>query len=295
MTTTHVNPDTDLTVVADPLATCGCVTYWRTSGAIPVSDLHRAWTDAGLDQTLLRAEPEPATALRRAVDTLVSRSKVGEDKEIRTLVRPGKERHEWAVVEEIVEIGAAPRYTTLVIVSYTEDEGPAFKCVGADAESCELIRKAVLAAYDAQKGVYDPGDITGWLVKLAYANGAVTLRDSGGVYFIPRDAMAFWSKAADVVEQVSNHRVFRIPAMRNTEAVAAIVDAVSAEAATLVAAIEADMSTELGARALKTRQAQAEALLEKVTSYEKLLGLQIEIRERVTELSASVAAAVLTQ
>lgn len=298
-----INPNTDIVAVQDTLESCGAVSYWRASGSIAVADLRQAWIDAGLDPKLLRKEPDAKTVLRRAVLGLADRKKVDAKTEIRTLVRPDAEPHTWAVVCEVVTTDDLPRYTTLLTVMYdSTSNGPMFEATEdapPGSETYDRLKTAVYSAFAAQQGLFDPGDITGWLVKLAYANNAVTLRDSGGVYFVPKPAMDFWNKAADVIEHVSNgaHRVFRIPAMRTADAVAAITDAVTAEAQAFVADVEKELAAtgddELGRRALKTRQAQADALLTKVASYEKLLGLQMEIREKVTSLSATVAAAAL--
>jgi hypothetical protein len=111
--------------------------------------------------------------------------------------------------------------------------------------------------------------------------------------------MDFWTKAADVVEAVSGkgHQVFRIPAMKNSEAVAAIVDAIQAEAAKVAETMEEELlatgDDQLGKRAVKTRQTDVEALLGKLADYETLLGLQLDVRARVEALQANLAAAAM--
>ena len=300
-TAQHMNPDQDLVVSQDgALSTCGCVSYWRAGGTISVAELTKAWIASGLDAKLLRKEVDPATALRRAVLSLASRTQVNDTTEVRTLIRPGKERHVWAVVQETVVKGVSkPLYVTQAVVKQDQLAGFVVDQVDGPSSIVQALKIDVGSRFRAQQGLFDPSDITGWLVKLAYAHDAVTLRESGGVYFIPRPAMGFWNSAADVVEHVSkgNHRVFRIPAMRTAEAVAAITDAVAAEANDFVNEVEKELDAtgddELGKRALATRETQAKALLEKVASYEKLLGLQISIVARVRELSATVAAAAL--
>jgi hypothetical protein len=292
-----LNPDKDLVVTPEALTTAGCVSYWRVSGNIEIAALHRAWVAAGLDPALIRKAPEPETAFRRAVLDLARRERIviaGQEAERRTLVRPCKEPHTWAIVEEIVQQGEAPMYTTLVIASCANG-APQFQPIAASDDQLVAITAAASANFAAQQGQFDPADITTWLVKLAYANGAVTLRDSGGVYFIPRPAVDFWSRAATVIETVSQraHQIFRIPAMRNAEAVEAIVTAVTAEAEQVAKEIEDQINAGLGARALETRKAAASALLAKVASYETLVGQQIAVRERVEALQASLATAAL--
>ena len=290
-----VNPETDIVVTPEALSTAGAVSYWRAGGNISIAALRKAWEEAGLDMALLRKEPEPETALRRATLDLAERTSVNEKTERRILVRPMAEVSTWGIVEEIVQEGFAPSYTTLAIVSFVNDKPHVEQHDGTEEQTTD-IEKRVLVGFHAQQGLFDPADITGWLVKLAYKTcKAVTLRDSGGVYFIPRPAMEFWNKAANVIETVShkNHKVFRIPAMKNAEAVEAIVDAVSAEAEQVAKQIDDQVNAGLGARALETRKAAVNELLAKIASYEELVGQQLKVRERVESLGAAVAAAAL--
>ena len=287
------NPDKDLMVTPEALGVCGSVSYWRASGTVSIATMAKAWDAAGLDKELFRKAPEPETALRRAVLDLAKRERINDKTERRVLVRPLQEASAWAVVEEIVQEGQAPSYTTLEIVSFRKDYGPHFFPVDGTSAQTEQIATAVMAGFSAQQGLFAPEDITGWLVKLAYAKGAVTLRDSGGVYFIPRPAMEFWNKAADAIQSASAHKVFRIPAMRNDEAVAAIIDAVTQEAEQEAQKINDEIMAGLGDRAIETRKDRIAALLTKVGSYEELVGQKMKISERLESLQASVATAKL--
>jgi hypothetical protein len=282
-----------IVVTPEAMGAAGAVSYWRASGSIQIAALTAAWARAGLDPKLLRNAPEPETALRRAVLELATREHVSDKVERRILVRPQQEPSTWAVVEEIVAEGVPPAYTTLEIISFVEGTGPQFYTVSGTQDQAARILAAVMANFTAQQGLFAPEDITGWLVKLAYKFGALALRDSGGVYFIPRPAMETWNKIATVIEAMSAHKIFRIPAMKNSEAVEAIIDAVTAEAEQVAKAIEEEVVAGLGARALTTRKSAIDALLAKVSSYEELVGQQIKVRDRVEALSAAVAEARL--
>ena len=105
--------------------------------------------------------------------------------------------------------------------------------------------------------------------------------------------MEFWNKAADAIQSVSDHKVFRIPAMRNDEAVAAIIDAVTQEAEQEAQQINEEIMAGLGERALETRKTRIAELLAKVGSYEELVGQKMKITERLESLQAAVATAKL--
>lgn len=285
----HINPNTDL-VVTTELESAGLISYWRCSEGMKLSTLTDRFIEEGLDVKLLPKEPEPETALRRAVM---------EQQDRHRLVR-AVDRHAWAIVDETVVEGKAPVYTTLAIARYspTSSTGFALESHAATPADVGSIIHTLTAAFAKQSGLLASTDVTTWLVKLAYKHGAVTLRDTGGVYFVPREHTEFWRAVSRCVEATAGYRVFRIPAMNNSECVSAIVDAVTAEAAQLITMMEIELAQAgddaLGKRAMKTRQTEAEAMLAKVVSYEKLLGMQLDVRSRVENLQANIVAAALT-
>lgn len=291
---------TEYMIPQEAVETAGCVTYWRVSGDVNIAAFTEAWTEAGLDEKLLRKAPGPETALRRAVLDQASRGALNETAEIRTLIRPCQEAHTWAVVQEIAAKDLPPVYSTIAIVWFENDQ-PNVRAIDGNGAEVAALHAEITDAYRKQQGVYATEDITGWLVDLARKNGSVTLRDSGGVYFIPRTVMDFWNKAANVLEAVTNkaHTVFRIPAMKNSEAVEAITAAVTAEALKVAEDMEAELLAEgddkLGTRAVKSRQKDIEALIGKLSDYEKLLGLQLDVRDRVEKLQANLATAAMTE
>lgn len=288
-----VNPDKDIVVVKEALDVAGAVSYWRAGDTISIEALRTTWLAAGLDEKLLRKAPEPVTALRRAVMDQQGRHR---------LVR-GVGKGEWAIVDEKVyaqEAGQPPRpptYSTRVIVRRHDTVGFVVDRVDASVSERDELADAVRRAYATQQGLYDPSDVTGWLVDMAYKNNAVTLRESGGVYFLPKSAMDFWNRAAAVIESVSNNHVFRIPAMRNAEAIAAITDAVTAEAQALAAKFEEELlatgDDAIGKRAIETRKKETAVLEAKLIAYEELLGKQLEVRSRVEALQANLSIAAL--
>jgi len=116
-------------------------------------------------------------------------------------------------------------------------------------------------------------DISAWLIRQAAHCDALSLRDTGGVYFIPRHALDNWRTRADALHGASRCRVLLIPAMNGEEALEAAVQALLDECSAFSAALEQELEADtLGARALETRGGQAKRLLEKLTRYETLFG-----------------------
>jgi hypothetical protein len=274
-------------VIVDTVQTAGCVSYFRVASDTDLTTLAAAWTKVGLDAALLPKPPKDEVALGRAVNAQAEK---------RRLVRPLERRGAWAVVEETVQPGATPTYRTLVTVK-SVNGNPQVSMADGTALEWAQIDTAVRAAYAHHRNMLAHGDVSAWLIDLAYTQSAVSLRESGGVYFIPRPAVDFWMKVVSAVDAAGSS-VFTIPAMRTAEAVAAITDAITAEATAMAQTVEDELmltgDEALGKRALNTRVETAMELLKKLSTYEELIGQQLEIRKRVELLSANVTAAALT-
>ena len=277
-------------MVVPELAEAGCISYWRLSGGVNLGELREAWLRAGLDEKLLPAAPSRETALRRSVSDLGAK---------RRLIRPLARRGAWAVVNEAVDrhtetlswdVSCEVRLTP----SAVKDGLPTVSIAPSYHELGDQIR----SGYTKHLGELAQEDISGWLVKLACGEKAVALRDTGGVYFIPRPSVPFWRRAVEIIRAVSQHKVFQLPALKNSEAIDAIVDAVTEEGRREAEAIEADLAQEgdaaLGARALVTRGTHCEEVISKIASYESLLGVKMDaVRARIERLRANLAAAAL--
>jgi hypothetical protein len=282
----------DLIVTPESVATAGLISYWRLSGTVDLFRLAGAWRSAGLDPQLLPTSCSPVTALGRAVHDQAAK---------RVLIRPMAKHGMWAIVEEAVirhEDGRPDEleYNTIMRVTHVPGGTPNFDSTLGHREASALSTM-ILNAYGQHQTTFACEDISAWLIKLAGLNKAVTLRDTGGIYFVPRPAADFWRRVVQVVQAVSSHRVFLIPAMKNSEAIDAITEAVTREAELAVAAIEAELEKSgddrLGPKALATRADTCRELLAKVTSYEHLLGVQLKVVAQVEGLQGSIAAAAL--
>lgn len=260
----------------------GAVTYWRLSGGLTLERLRAAWTAQDLPAKLL---PEPVTvdtAAHRAVHTLQER---------RRLVRPLERRGAWVLVDERVVNGSL-QHTQEAVFRLVNDQ-LVIERMEATEEGYQAIVAQVTEAFEKTKGELGAHDIGSWLVSLAYSYGAVSLRDSGGVYFVPRTSTPLWYRISIAVENASAHNVFRIPAMRTDEAITALTEAITTEADRAIQDMEEELQKgELGARALSTREQRCKDLLAKVGQYENLLEVKLDaLRGRLNQLATNVTAA----
>lgn len=116
-------------------------------------------------------------------------------------------------------------------------------------------------------------DVSSWLIAQAHECDALSMRDTGGIYFIPRDNLDDWRKRIDALHEHTNCRVHLVPAMNAREALDAVLQSLLDECSAFTDALGNDIVDEnLGARALQNRAEQAKEFLGKLDRYANLLG-----------------------
>ncbi len=278
-------------VTPEAVQTAGAISYWRLSGPVTLSALRMAWDAAGLNLDMLPNPPGVDVALGRAVHE--EEGRIGRTG-VKWLVRPLAHRGAWSLVEETC-VDEKLTYSELLTVK----SGPVFERKNAAPTDYETIVARIRANYDRRQGEIEPNDVSSWLVKIASKLQSVPLRDTGGIYFVPRKDVDIWRRVVTALQSVSAHRVFSIPALKNSEAIDAITDAITQEAETAAKVLEAELGQTgedaLGVRAMKSRQEACETLLAKISAYDELLGVQLKCRERVEMLQAALVSAVIAQ
>ncbi len=303
----------------------GRIVYWVLKGAVDPDQLAAAWASAGLDPDDLPALPAPSTALNRAVKGL---------QKGRTLVRP-LAGDGYAVVRETASGEALDYEATLRVrldavsrVTFSSDSTVACDCGWAQktgperakslhARGCRFrvasdaageahpLAAQVRAAYSAALNEHESSDVASWLVRvLARRCDAVTLRDKGGVYYVPPFKMPAWLAVVGALRSVSAHKLFGIPALSNRDALEAVLDAVEREAADAADEMGAELLEAVGEggkprvseRVGKARVARCDEVEAKVGRYEAMLGTRLDsIRERLGDLRANLGAAMLVE
>lgn len=274
--------DQVITVEGLPQEVCGGIVFWRLGGQVSMIELAKAWSDKGLPPEHLPNLPGSETALRRAMNSV---------QEKRLRVRP-LSHGRWAVVKETVDVDADDlEHETVLKVSLNKDtEELTFQGRGAD------LKKTVEARFLRELTSLSSNDISSWLSGPVLGRlKAIPLRDSGGAYFIPRQAMETWTAISKAVDKASSAALHTIPALRTSDAIEAILEALTSEVTQTVQGIEDQIKGgDLGKRALGNRGDQAETLLVKVQEYEKLLGKNLtKLKQSVRGVKAASAAAIL--
>lgn len=276
--------DADVVAVQgfDP-ALAGAITYWRLSGGVNGERLGAAWKERGLPEALLPTLPSPETALTRAV-----KKHEGRRNGTTILARQLPEARGWVLKHETPNADNSDlTYSTEARVWV--DKLGRFQTDRADSD----LSRAVEVEYPRQLAEVSAADVSSWLVRMAAYVTAVSLRDAGGVYFIPRGTLPTWRGMVHAIRAASSHAVFEIPAMRGEECVAAVLDALNAECDEEVKRMEAEITAATGGlskRGIATREAHLDRLRGKVEGYCTLLGArQEELVARLEAVRASLA------
>jgi hypothetical protein len=258
--------------------TAGAIVYWRLSGGLDLDRLRAAWEAEQLDTRLLPEEPSPTVALRRAVSTLkkpdtrIEATRAGLVVLRRREVADGELEFDKRLTASVDIVGR-------IRVGFAADP--------VDAET-------VTTAYDVACRTLVQADVSPWLATLMRDLKAVPLRDTGGVYFVPRFAGERFEAMLRALRAATGHVIAAIPAMDSGEAVAAVLDALQAEAETELATIRKELEEEqLGERALATRIRTTSSVEAKLSAYEGLLGSNLDaLRERITNMRAELTVAM---
>lgn len=265
----------------------GAIVWWRLSGHVSYEALKTAWDAAGLEEKDLLSPCSNTVALRRAAISI---------REKRMLVRPLGRREGFAIVrEKLVAEAKELDHDVLCKVTLDQVGRPKIETVGDPNDQTRKIEAEVKAAFDRSLNELDCEDFSSWLVRMMPKMDAVSLRDTGGVYFVPPATQDRLGKVAGVLREVTGHIINRVPAMRGDDAVSAILDAVEQEATQESERMEKDIeAATLGERGFENRIGQCDEVESKVTRYEELLGRKLDsIRERLETLRANLTVAML--
>lgn len=265
----------------------GAIVWWKISGPTMVAALSATWADMGLNEDLLMSPPTPGDALRRALAIHARTTKAGKQ----LVSSTGVENHYVVVLE-------TPNATQDDVDHETIAKASVDKQDGLTVSGAYRITDVLRADYVANLTTFNGEQISQWLSgTLLPAINAVSLRVGGGLWFVPATHLEQWRTMVGVIQAVSAHVVFSIPALSTErEAIAGILDALSTEADQAAQKMEDELiNQDLGPKALQNRMARLELVTLKVQSYEEMLGTSMEtLRARLDHLNAQMAAAILT-
>jgi hypothetical protein len=181
----------------------GDLVWWTLSdAAIDRATLEAKWTTAGLPLDLL---PEAPTA-EKALKTAVREAALGQPDR---LIRLGKET-EQEVVFAVVREHRLPDGS----VNYTQEAKLAMdrssEVISSDQPSHDLVT-LIRNSFTRLRATHSPDDIRRTVVRTLHSFAAVSLRDGGGIYWVPKTYAEKTRQLQSAVEQIGSSTVYLLP------------------------------------------------------------------------------------
>jgi hypothetical protein len=252
----------------------GDLLWWTLADArVTRSVLETVWSNARLDASLLPEPPTPEKALR----TAVREAQVGQHDH---LLRLGKEDDGEIVFAVVAESRDGEGNVSLSQAARIRLDRTRPTKLESDQPGHDLV-VAVSAAYDRLLNTHTPDDVRRALVKTLGSCAAVTLRDHGGVYWVPAPYADTLRRLRDAVSNIGASRLDVVPIHASPEASAALGDAARASIEEEIAALRAEIEGFLAdpperASTLARRLQTFESLRAKARLYHAVLEVQVQ-------------------
>jgi hypothetical protein len=252
----------------------GDLLWWTLADArVTRSTLESVWASAGLAENLLPEPPTPEKALR----TAVREAQVGHPDH---LLRLGKEDDGEIVFAVVVETRDGDGNVSLAQTARIRLDRAHPVRLESDRPGHDLVA-AVCAAYDRLLNTHTPDDVRRALVKTLASCAAVTLRDHGGVYWVPAPYAETLRRLRDAVSNIGASRLEVVPIHATPEATAALGDAARASIDEEITALRAEIEGFLTApperaSTLARRLEMFEGLRAKARLYHTVLQVQVQ-------------------
>jgi hypothetical protein len=271
---------------------CGSVVWWGLSGTVELEALTKALSDECVPESMEPGSPSLEVAAVRAVQTTLR-----PDQRLEVVAK----RRLWEVellgVGTDIDDGVGTRtHTKCLRVSIEETPDKAKRVhIIARHPDWENQKRQALDLVDVCSNRLAHNDISEWLIWVAVERcKAVTLRESGGIYFIPKDYVDLWNMVVAALQSVSAHRCFALPAMKSEDAAQALMVSVRNEANAALHAFEAYLEGTTSTKGLNAIERDLTDALMKVDLYCDLLGTSLPgFYDRAELIRGAVVAARL--
>ncbi len=269
----------------------GAVVYWS------IGDTDRQALFAELDRLGLSSFQPPArtddSALFQALKTHcdVSNGATKRNGRVKIVQRRKKRKNGFEVVD--VERGEDRNAYTTDFGALVNDSGQIQVDWGyADAA-------ALQGQFEHFKNVLTGAAVGQALVKIVEHYRGVALRPTGGIYWIPEEAVAGWAQVGQAIERAGvggeRNKVYLLRTLMDDQAVRAVRDAITREVSEAAKEIAEDVAGGgLGEEALQTRKKKGAELHSRIKEYEGILDDTLsQLHETVSAVEQAVALAAL--
>lgn len=138
--------------------------------------------------------------------------------------------------------------------------------------------------------------MTGALTAIVGHLGGVSMRPTGGIYWIPQRSLEMWGKVIKAVQNSGASAVYMAQTVADAESVRAVCAAIQAEVGAEVERIRNDLAEGLTNRSGRVRSAQLSALGNRLREYESDLGTTLgDLRDALSQMEHALLAAAGTE
>lgn len=132
------------------------------------------------------------------------------------------------------------------------------------------------------------------LIEIAKHLGGTTLREAGGIYYVPEQALPVWEQVMAAFQESGGSRVYCVRTVMDTQTVRAVKDAIVSEVCSKAGELTDEITSgSLGPTAIENRKAKALALHARVHEYEGILSETLGHLHAVIQVAEQAAAAAL--
>lgn len=275
----------------DNAAITGAMIFWRLSSGASYRKLLEELKANKVDAALHPAPPSPMAVLNRVLTQLYANRNC--------LIRPMGAKGSGYGVLPRTEVEARPEFKTAwtvsLSVSATKDVELTFS---DDAPAAEIPRVSDALALGLTK--LGDQELSSWMSQVVKHLQAVSMRESGGVYFIPAAHVETWrSINKSVRARCPGMQLYEVPVVRTAQAIEAVLEslteAIAKETAEVSKASDELQTKRTGGTNVQQRsvdgmKSKLLALAGKVKRYEEVLGVGLEnLQKQVEAVQTQVA------
>lgn len=252
----------------------GDLLWWVLEDArISRSRLESVWQAAGLSTDHL---PEPSTP-EKALKLAVREAQTGQHSHLIRLAKDDQDELVFAIVQERRDGAGNLDYAQEARVTLDRNAPSQLR---SDNPHHDLVA-AVISSYDQLRNTHTPDDIRRAILKVLTSCAAVTLREHGGVYWVPTPSAQTLRQLQSAVSNIGRSRVDVVPIHATPEAQQALGDAarsaIEDDLTALRAEIEGFLHTPPERASTLVRRLQTfDELRAKARLYHSVLSVQVD-------------------
>jgi len=264
----------------------GDLLWWELANAsVSRPDLVKLWVQGALPIELLPDEP----TAEKAFKTAARETQVGHPNRLLRLAMENEQETVFGIVHEQRDGSGGLQYhqEARITLDHSSDR------VHSDQPTDSMVQK-LMARFEELKTLHTTDDIRRTITKTLDSFAAVTLRQMGGVYWVPAPYASSLRRLQTAIEQLGKSKMHLVPITATKEGQEALAQAAKASIEEELTALQTEMQQFLQtppdrASTLMRRLEHFDDLRRKASLYQTVLQAQVEgLAENLTAMEQQV-------